>query len=212
MFGAAAMGLVFPLLTGIPGSEQNIIPRFASKWNLGDGAENKPTMQYLVKYQDMEFLAEIKFLAQNSDGQDIEIIIDDKKTQQHIEHKMQIGKAYVFVDVPDDAKPYVHALDSTVFSIRDNVVESKYLVVGAEWGTTFVGKFTPKLKVTEYKEMQFEFAKIKTFTVSYKINDIENRFWIADHVPLPVKAKYYTIDGKFDYSFDLVKFEATPVS
>ena len=204
MLGAAAIGLAYPLI-GLPGSEQNIIPRFANKWHVGENAENKPIMQYLVKYHDMEFLAEIQFLAKNSDSQEINLIIDDKKTGQHLENKTKIGNAFVFIDVSDDIKPYVHALDVTVFSVRDTVVEEKYLVVGAEWGITYVGKFTPKLKLTEYTETQFEFGKLKTFTVSYKINDIENRFWIADGIPLPVKAEYYTLDGNIDYTYELTK-------
>lgn len=205
MLGAAAVGLAFPLFTGLPGTEQNIIPRFANKWHLGEGAENKPTMQYLVKYHDMEFLAEIRFLDKTTDSQDINVIIDDKKTEQHLEHKMKIGKAFVFTNVSDDIKPYVRALDATVFSVRDIVVEEKYLVVGAEWGTVFVGKFTPKLKLTEYKETQFEFGTLKTFAISYKINNIENRFWVADGIPLPVKAEYYDLDGSLDYTYELTK-------
>jgi len=99
----------------------------------------------------------------------------------------------------------VRALDATVFSVRDTIVEERYLVVGAEWGTIYVGKFTPKLKITEYSETQFEFGKLKTFTISYKINDIENKFWVADGVPLPVKAEYYTLDGNIDYVYELTK-------
>ena len=205
MLGAAAIGLAFPLLTGLPGSEQNIIPRFANKWHIGEGTENKPVMQYLVKSHDMEFLAEIRFLDKGPDSQDVDMVIDDKKTGQHLENKMKLGNAFVFTDVPDDIKPYVHVLDATVFAVRDTVVEEKYLVVGAEWGTVFVGKFTPKLKLTEYKETQFEFGKLKTFTVSYKINDIENKFWVSDGIPLPVKAEYYNLDGSVDYAFELTK-------
>lgn len=207
MLGAAAIGLVFPLLTGLPGSEQNVIPRFANKWHLGDGSENNPTLQYLIKYHDMEFLAEIQFLDKTPHTQDIVVVIDDKKTGHRIEDKMQIGDAFVFTDISDEIKPYVHALDVTVFSVRDTIVEERYLVVGAEWGTVFVGKFTPKLKLIEYQDMEFEFGSLKTFTISYRINDIENKFWIADNVPLPVKAEYYSLDGALDYSYELIKLE-----
>lgn len=208
MLGAAAIGLAYPFMTGLPGSEQNVIPRFANKWHLGDGSENNPTLQYLVIYHDMEFLAEIQFLDKTSHSQDIVVVIDDKKTGQHVEDKMQIGDAFVFTDVSDEIRPYAHALDATIFSVRDTIVEEKYLVVGAEWGTVFVGKFTPKLKLIEYQDMEFEFGTLKTFTISYRINDIENKFWIADDVPLPVKAEYYSLDGAIDYTYDLVKLES----
>ena len=203
MLGAAALGLSYPLLTGVPGAEQNIIPRFANQWHVGKGAEAQPTLQYLVKYQEMEFLAELDFLEQTGDEQEIRLIIDDKKTGKHLDETLKIGKAYVFIGVSDDAKPYTDALDKTVFSVRDTVSESKYLVVGAEWGTTFIGKFTPKMKLTEYKDTEFEFGSLKTYTISYEINEITNYFLVADNVPLPVKAEFYTIDGNFDYSYEM---------
>ena len=128
MLGAAAIGLAFPLLTGVPGSEQNVIPRFASQWHIGKGAEEQPSLQYLVKNQEMEFLAEFKFMEPAGDEQHLRLIIDDKKTGQHLEHDMLIGKAYVFLDVPEDIKPYVETLDKTVLSVRDTIVESRYLV------------------------------------------------------------------------------------
>lgn len=208
MLGAAAIGLAFPFLTGLPGSEQNVIPRFANKWHLGEGAEAKPAMQYAVQYHGMEFSADLKFMDKSPDSQDIDVVIDDKKTGQHLDRTMKIGNAFVFTNVPDDIKPYITALDATVFSVRDTVVEEKYLVVGAEWGTVFVGKFTPKLKITEYADTKFDFGTLKTFTVSYRINDIENKFWVSDGVPLPVKAEYYDLDGTVDYTYELTSLES----
>jgi hypothetical protein len=207
MLAAAAIGLSYPFLTGVPGAEQNVIPRFANQWHVGKGAEAQPTLHYLVRHQDAEFLAKFDFLEQTGDEQNVRLIIDDKKTGQHVEQTLKIGKAYVFIGVSDELKPYVDILGKTVFSVRDTVVESKYLVVGAEWGTTFVGKFTPKMKLTEYKDTEFEFGSLKTFTVSYKVNDIENYFMVVDNIPLPVRAEYYAIDGTLDYSYELVKLD-----
>ncbi len=207
MLGAAAIGLAFPFLNGVPGSEQNIIPRFASQWHVGKGTEEQPVLQYIVNYQDKEFLAKLEFLEKMGDTEKINLVIDDKKTGQHLEQNLEIGEAFVFIGTNEEIKPYVQALDRSVFSVRDTLTGSKYLVVGAEWGTTFVGKFNPKLKVTEYSDTKFEFGTLKTFVVSYKINEIENKLWIADNIPLPVKATYYAIDGTLDYSYELVALE-----
>lgn len=207
MLGAAAIGLAYPLLTGLPGSEQNVIPRFASKWHVGAGAEDGPAMKYLVKYQGMEFFADIRFLEQVGDEQKVRLLIDDKLTGAHLDETLALGKAYVFVGASDDLKPYVHALDVTVLSVRDVVVQPQYLVVGAEWGTTFIGKFTPKLKITDYKDTSFEFGTLKTFLVSYAAADIENKFWVVESLPLPVKAEYYTLEGSPDYYYELVGLE-----
>lgn len=207
MLGAAAIGLAYPFIMGLPGSEQNVIPRFANKWSLGTGAENQPAMQYVVKYQEMEFTADMRFLEQSSDEQKVRVIIDDKKTGEQIDRTLVLGKAYVFVNTPAEMRQYINALDATVLSTRNIVVEPQYLVVGAEWGTTFIGKLTPKLHVTHYEDTEFEFGTLKTFLVSYRIGDIENTFWISDGLPLPVRAEYYTIDGDFDYSYDLIRLE-----
>lgn len=212
MLGAAAIGLSFPFWNGVPGSEQNILPRFASQWHIGKGTEEQPVLQYLVNYQGQEFLAKIAFLEKTGNTEKIKIIIDDKKTGQHLEQDLEIGEAFVFIGVNDEIKPYTQALDRSVLSVRDTLTGSKYLVVGAEWGTTYIGKFTPKLKVTEYVDSEFEFGTLKTFVVSYTINEIENRLWIVDNIPLPVKAQYYNIDGTLDYSYELVSLEPTGLS
>lgn len=205
MLGAAALGLAYPFLIGLPGSEQNVIPRFANKWHVGVGAENQPSMQYLVKYNDLEFLADLRFLEQSGDTQTVRLIIDDKKTGAQFDETLELGQAYVFINVPGEIRPYVMALDATIFSIRDTVVQPQYLVVGADWGTTYIGKLTPKLHVTHYQDTEFEFGTLKTFLVSYKLNDAENTLWINENLPLPVRAEYYMIDGAFDYSYDLVQ-------
>jgi hypothetical protein len=204
MLGAAAIGLAYPLLVGLPGAEQNVIPRYASKWHVGVGAENQPTMKYLIKYQEMEFFATIAFLEKNGDLQKVRLTIDDKKSGNHMEQDLEVGQAYVLVGAHDDIRPYVHALDESVLSVRDVIVQPQYLVVGAEWGTTFVGKFTPKLKLTQYQDTEFEFGTLKTFLVSYTVNDIENRFWVVENLPLPVRGEYYMLDGSPDYYYDLV--------
>jgi hypothetical protein len=204
MLGAAAIGLAYPLLVGLPGAEQNVIPRYASKWHVGVGAENQPTMKYLIKYQGMEFFATIEFLEKNGDLQKVRLTIDDKKSGNHMEQDLQVGQAYVLVGARDDIRPYVHALDESVLSVRDVIVQPQYLVVGAEWGTTFVGKFTPKLKLTQYQDTEFEFGTLKTFLVSYTVNDIENRFWVVENLPLPVRGEYYSLDGHPEYYYDLV--------
>jgi hypothetical protein len=206
MLSAAAIGLAYPLLTGLPGSDQNMIPRFASQWHVGKGAEAKPTLQYEVKTADMEFVATMRFLDQIGDEQQVQLVIDDS-TGQHFDETLTIGKAYVFIDVPEQIKPYVGTLDKTVLSVRDTVVEPKYLVVGAEWGTTYIGKFTPKMKITEYKDETFEFGQLNVYKISYKVNDVENYFLVADNLPLPLKSEHYTLDGVLEYSYELTGLE-----
>ncbi len=207
MFGAAAIALAYPLIFGLPGSEQKVVPRFASQWYVGKGIETTPPLQYLVKHQEMEFLAELKFLGSSGDEQNVQVTIDDKKTNRRIEQNMRIGRAYVFVDPSGEITPYIKALDKTVLSIRDVVIEPKYLVVGADWGTIYIGKFAPKLTVTDYTDNRFEFGTLKTYTLSYEINNVKSSFLIADNMPFPLKGEVYTLDGNLEYFFEVVQLE-----
>ncbi|HIH46122.1 MAG TPA: hypothetical protein HA292_03445 [Candidatus Nitrosotenuis sp.] len=206
MIGASVIGLTFPFWNGVPGSEQNVLPRFASQWYVGKGADAHPTLKYSITTKDRDFFAKIQFLDKTNDFEKIKVMIDDKKTGQHVEQTLTIGEAFVFIGVNDELKPYIQAMDGSLFSVRDTLTGSKYLVVGAEWGTTYVGKFTPKLKVTQYSDTKFAFGDLKTFLISYKINEIENKLWVTDNIPLPVKAQYYDIEGNPDYSYELVEF------
>lgn len=207
MFAAAAVGITFPLLAVIEQNEQNVLPRFAAKWHVGKGAETMPALQYLVKTGQMEFVAKMKFLEQEGEEQSVLLAIDDKKTGDHYEEKLKIGKAYVFVNVPQSITKYVQALDKTVLSVRDTITEPKYLVVGAEWGTEYIGKLTPKLKLTEHSDVSFEFGKLKTYKISYVVNNVENYFLVVEDLPLPVRGEYHDIDGNLLYSYELVGLE-----
>lgn len=60
--------------------------------------------------------------------------------------------------------------------------------------------------MTQYSDTKFAFGDLKTFLISYKINEIENKLWVTDNIPLPVKAQYYDIEGNPDYSYELVEF------
>ena len=45
---------------------------------------------------------------------------------------------------------------------------------------------------------------MNAYTISYEIGETENKFWVADDIPLPIKAEYYDADGNFDYSYELI--------
>ena len=59
---AAIIGVVYPFTIDLPGEEQEVIPRFASQWYVGKGSEYSPTLQYLVKTDEMKFTAILKYL------------------------------------------------------------------------------------------------------------------------------------------------------
>ena len=231
---AAIIGVVYPFTIDLPGEEQQVIPRFASQWYVGKGSEYSPTLQYLVKTDEMKFTAILKYLGSpdltktadpSEIGSDtsagpcyspvrvqVDISYDcnvlvriyDMQTSEQLAKKLTLTSGYTFKEKPEQLEKYLDVLDHTILSVSDMAGEGKYLVVGAEWDTVFVGFQTKKITVTEYSEVDLQFGSINAYTLSYEIGEIENKFWVADDIPLPVKAEYYDADGNFDYSYELI--------
>ncbi|MGI0089480.1 MAG: hypothetical protein ACREAF_03955 [Nitrosopumilaceae archaeon] len=208
MVAAAIVGLVYPVLVGLPGADENIIPREASKWKIGKGAQYNPTMLYTITTDKMQFSAKIGFVSDASEKQMIFVEIDDPNMATKLSQNVSLSGAYTFGEVSDDAKPYFKVLDETIFSIRDIALEEKYLVKQAVWDTVFIGATTQEVIITEHGQTSFGFGTTDAFTVSYKIGEKENKFWIVDNLPLPVKAEIYDFDGNLQYSYELTSLLA----
>ncbi|HSB57385.1 MAG TPA: hypothetical protein VLD38_06220 [Nitrosopumilaceae archaeon] len=208
MITAGVVGLLYPILIGLPGQDEDIIPRDASKWHIGKGAEYNPTMYYdITSSNGTKFSVKIGFFSDVSKNRMISFQIDDttgKKTEQ----RTSLSSAYTFGETTEEAKPFIQILDKTLFSIRDIALEDKYLVKKAVWSTVFIGATTQEIAVTDHAQNSFTFGSVDAFTVSYKIGGKENKFWIVDNLPLPVKAEVYDIDGNLQYSYELISLLA----
>ena len=231
---AAIIGVVYPFTIDLPGEEQQVIPRFASQWYVGKGSEYSPTLQYLVKTDEIKFTVVLEYLGSpdltkiadpSEIGSDtsagpcyspvrvqVDISYDcnvlvriyDMQTSEQLAKKLTLTSGYTFKEKPEQLEKYLDVLDHTILSVSDMAGEEKYLVVGAEWDTVFVGFQTKKITATEYGKVDLRFGAVNAYTLSYKIGEIENKFWVTDDVPLPIKAEYYDADGNFDYSYELV--------
>ena len=231
---AAIIGVVYPFTIDLPGEEQQVIPRFAPQWYVGKGSEYSPTLQYLVKTDEMKFTAILEYLGSpdltktadpSEIGSDtsagpcyspvrvqVDISYDcnvlvriyDMQTSEQLAKKLTLTSGYTFKEKPEQLEKYLDVLDHTILSVSDMAGEEKYLVVGAEWDTVFVGWQTKKITATEYGKVDLQFGSLNAYTLSYEIGEIENKFWVADDIPLPVKAEYYDADGNFDYSYELI--------
>lgn len=209
MISAAVAGLLYPILIGLPGHDENVIPREASKWHIGKGAEYNPTMLYdITSANGTKFSAKIGFFSDMSRNQMIFVQIDDVAAGKKIDQRTTLSSAYTFGEIPEDAKSYFQVLDKTVFSIRDIALEDRYLVKKAVWNTIFIGATTQEITVTDHGKNFFTFGSVDAFTVSYKIGDKENKFWIVDNLPIPVKAEAYDIDGNLQFSYELTSLLA----
>ena len=207
MIGAGVIGILWaPLFAGLPGGDENIIPREASRWHIGKGAEYNPILYYTINTATMKFSAKIEFLSDQPEKQMLVEITPQSGTK--ITQTVPISSAYTFGEVSDDARPYFTTLDQTIFSIRDIALEDRYLVKGAVWGTMFIGAMTQEIAITEHAKTSFGFGSANAFVVSYDIGDKRSKFWIVDDLPLPVKAEVYDIDGNLQYSYELTSLAA----
>jgi hypothetical protein len=208
MVGAGVIGLLWgPLFAGLPGGDENIIPREASRWHMGKGAEYNPTLHYAINTPTMKFSAKIEFLPAQPEKQ-ILVEITQSRSNTHVTQMVPISSAYTFGEVSEEAQPYLTILDKTIFSIRDIALEDRYLVKQAVWGTMFIGAMTQEITVTEHAQTSFTFGSVNAFTVSYDIGDKQSKFWIVDNLPLPVKAEVYDMEGNLQYSYELTSLAA----
>jgi hypothetical protein len=233
---AAIIGVVYPFTIDLPGEEQQVIPRFAPQWYVGKGSEYFPTLQYLVKTDEMKFTVVLKYLGSpdltsTTDASEIGsptsksgpcyspvrvqadisydcnvlVRIYDMQTSEEFSNtELTLTSGYTFKEKPEQLEKYLDVLDHTILSVSDMTGEEKYLVVGAEWDTVFVGWQTKKITATEYGKVDLQFGSLNSYVLSYEIGEIENKFWVADDIPLPIKAEYYDADGNFDYSYELI--------
>ena len=210
VIGAAIVGVLWnSIFVGLPGGEEKTVPREASKWHIGKGAEYNPTMQYLVTTDKMTFSAKLEFFTDpNSQKEMISVEIEDPKVGTKLTQTIPIGPGFTFDKISGEVKPYFSTLDQTIFSIRDLAIEDKYLVTKAVWGRTFVGQVAKEIAVTNYSKTSFAFGSANAYTISYMIGEKESKIWIIDNLPLPAKAEIYDIDGKLQYSYELTSLAA----
>ena len=224
---AAIIGVVYPFTIDLPGEEQEVIPRFAPQWYVGKGSEFSPALQYLVKTDEMKFTVILKYSGspdlvnpetasagpcyspvrvQVDISYDCNVLVRiyDMETGEQLAKKLTLTSGYTFKEKPEQIEKYLDVLDHTILSVSDMAGEGKYLVTGAEWDTVFVGFLTKKITATEYGKVDLRFGGLNAYTLSYEIGEIENKFWVANGIPLPIKAEYYDADGNFDYSYELI--------
>ena len=192
------------------GGSQNgeVLPRQASQWHIGKGSQYNPVMQYDVLANTTKFSAKIQFLPATNPGNQTLFVQINPNTYNEIEQTVPINVVYDFNQVSDKAKPFFNILDSTVFSVRDIAIENKYLIKGAVWGDVYIGAAHEEIKVTEHNKVSLKFGSIDSFVVSYKMGERENKLWIVDNLPLPVKTEVYDLSGNLQYSYELTSLSA----
>jgi hypothetical protein len=207
VIAASVIGILwFTHFGGLQNGE--IVPIEASQWHLGKGAQYNPVMQYDVSTNATKFSIKIEFLpTTNSRNQTLFVQINPN-TNEEINQTVPVNVVYVFNQVSDNAKPFFTILDSTVFSVRDLAIENKYLVKEAVWGEMYIHDIKEEIKVTDHTKVSLKFGSLDSYIVSYTEGEKQNKLWIVDNLPLPVKAEVYDISGNLQYSYELTSLSA----
>ena len=203
---ASVIGILW--FTHFIGPQNEVVPREASQWHLGKGAQYNPIMQYDISTNTTKFSVKIEFLpATNPENQTLFVQINPN-TNEEINQTVPVNIVYVFNQVSDNAKPYFTILDSTVFSVRDLAIEDKYLVKGAVWGDMYIHDIQEEIKVTAHTKVSLKFGSLDSYIISYQEGEKENKLWIVDNLPFPVKAEVYDLSGNLQYSYELTSLSA----
>jgi hypothetical protein len=207
VIAASIIGILW--FTHFGGSQNGeIVPVEASQWHLGKGAQYNPVMQYDVSTNATKFSTKIEFLPATNSGNQTLFVQINPNTNEEINQTVPINVVYVFNQVSENVKPFFTILDSTVFSVRDLAIENKYLVKGAVWGNMYIHDIQEEIKVTDHTKVSLKFGSLDSYVVSYTEGEKQNKLWIVDNLPLPVKAEVYDISGNLQYSYELTSLSA----
>ncbi|MGI0102597.1 MAG: hypothetical protein ACREA7_08400 [Nitrosotalea sp.] len=202
---SAAVGLIWPFFTNL---HYNPVPSAASQWHMGKGSQYDPEMVYKVSFNNTNFTANMKFLPMQGQNQSLLVQIKPNGSDKIINQTVQIGLVYDYPNVSGEAKPYFDILDQSVFSMRDYATADRYLVKGADWGDMYIGANHETLTVANTGNMTFGFGSANAYLISYRIGANENKIWVVDNLPLPVKSQIYDFNGTLIYNFELVSLKA----
>ena len=202
---SAAAGLMWPFFTNL---HLNPVPSGMSMWHMGKGSQYDPEMVYQISYNNTNFTADMKFLPAQGQNQSLLVQIKPSGTDKIINQTVQIGLVYDYPNVSPEAKPYFDMIDQSVFSMRDYATTDQYLAKGAEWGDLYIGANHEKLTVTDVSNTSFGFGSANAYLLSYRIGANENKVWIVDNLPLPVRSQVYDFNGTLVYTFELVSLKA----
>ena len=207
VIAASVVGILwFTYFAGTQNGE--VVPREASQWHIGKGAQYNPVMQYDISTNTTKFSAKIEFLPATNPGNQTIFVQINPNTNEEINQTVPVNIVYDFNQVSDNAKPFFTILDSTVFSVRDLAIENKYLVKGATWGDMYIRDIQEEIKVTDYNKVPLKFGSLDSYIISYKEGQKENKLWVVDNLPLPVKAEVYDLSGNLQYSYELSSLSA----
>jgi hypothetical protein len=106
--------------------------------------------------------------------------------------------------VSESFRPYYEPIESSILEIRDIAEGPKYLIVGAQWNSISGEITTVPVKIIAQEKIRVNAATFDTYILSYTLGPKTSKIWIAQDIPLPIKAEVYNAYNQLQYKYDLV--------
>jgi hypothetical protein len=204
-------------------------PNTSDLWTVGENLRNGTVLNYSLtriashnspwnefgEYSSLvDSLVSTKFIQDTSDDNNWQAIIGIINGSEHsmanykqdtiLLSKEQLTNAG---PVSETFKSYYGPIESSILEIRDIAEGPKYLVVGAQWNSITGGVTTVPVKITAQEKIRTNVGAFDTYVLSYTLGDKTSRIWIAQDVPLPIKAEVYNEYGQLQYKYDLTSYK-----
>src|SRR5437879_9109461 len=122
VIAASVVGILwFTYFAGTQNGE--VVPREASQWHIGKGAQYNPVMQYDISTNTTKFSAKIEFLPATNPGNQTIFVQINPNTNEEINQTVSINMVYVFNQVSNKTKQFFYILDSKVIYVIDLSIE-----------------------------------------------------------------------------------------
>jgi hypothetical protein len=103
-------------------------------------------------------------------------------------------------------KPYYGLVESSVLEIRDIAEGPQYLTIGAQWNS-ITGEVTNiPVKITAQEKIHVNSRTFDAYVLSYTLGSRTSKMWIAQDIPLPIKAEVYNAYNQLQYEYELASY------
>jgi hypothetical protein len=230
LFGVSVSIAIIAAAGGFSGSGPSLFnpPNSSNLWTVGENLRDGTVLNYSLTRTShnslwnelgehsslVDSLVSTKFIQDTNDANNWQTIIGIINGSEHsmanykqdtiLLSKEQLTNAG---PVSQSFKSYYEPIESSILEIRDIAEGPKYLVVGAQWNSITGGVTTVPVKITGQEKIRINAGAFDTYVLSYTLGDKTSRIWIAQGLPLPIKAEVYNEYNQLQYKYDLTSYK-----
>lgn len=216
----ATLGIVVSLVIvavggGFSGPVPSLLSPPSSKdlWVVGEGLRNNTLINYTLTSTSPSGLSLInstivvQFIQQGNDSWKANFnIVNDSRD---FTGSILLSKEYLTNrQMPQGSLADVYRiLESSLFDIRNFVIEPKYLVPGAVWDNVVSGALTAPIRITGQDTLTVNGTTVDSYVLQYDLPSKVSKIWIAHGFPLPIKADVGDSSSNTRYTFEMQGYQ-----